>query len=98
MPRKAREIERFLTGKLGFVQADAHSDDHRWYRRTVGGHTIFTKLSHGTKEVGKKIEGKIAKQLRIRGSFFKQAIRCKKSKEDYERQVLTDAFPPFDIA
>jgi hypothetical protein len=98
MPRKPREIASKLTGKFGFVEAESRSTDHRWFElRLEGLPVILTKLSHNRDEVGSKLEGKIARQLRVRKSFFDGMMDCTNDARAYERQVREDPVPPFDV-
>ncbi len=98
MPRKPKEIEDIITGKLGFSPAPSHSDDHRWYQLQIPGlPLITTKLSHSKKEVRAKLEGKIARQLRIRGPFYELVMTCKRDGQQYRQQVSDDPHPPFSV-
>ena len=98
MPRKPMEIENVIKGKLGFSPARNHSADHRWYQLLIPGlPLIVTKVSHSKMDVGSKLEGKIARQLRIRKSFYELVMSCKRNGEQYRRQVTDDPFPPFDV-
>ena len=88
MPHKSSEIETLLQYKFGFVKAKEHSSDHRWYElRLPGLPTILTKVSHGKKEISRKLEGKIARQLRVQGPYFKGMLSCKHSREDYYQKL-----------
>ena len=65
MPLKRREIEHLLQTKFGFVEAEGRSDDHRWYTLRLDDDLpeITTKFSHSDREIGKKLEGMIARQF-----------------------------------
>jgi hypothetical protein len=98
MPRKPREIERLLQAKFGFSPAVEHSSDHRWYElRLPGLPPILTMVSHNKKEVGRRLESKIARQLRVHRPYFEGMMDCTHACEDYYRQVREDPFPPFDV-
>jgi hypothetical protein len=98
MPQKAREIEEMLKGKFGFTEAKSRSTDHRWYElRLEGLPVILTKLSHSKREIGTKLQGMIARQLRVRNAFFDGMMDCTNSSDDYRRQVRQDPVPPFDV-
>lgn len=72
--------------------------DHRWFEvRYDGLPTITTKLPNHKDDIGKKLEGRICKQLRVRKAFFGELMDCTKSRQDYERQLQTDPYPPFDV-
>ncbi len=98
MSRKPRKIEKVLQSKFGFSPAEGHSSDHRWYELQLPGlPLILTKVSHNKKEIGPKLEGKIARQLRVRGPYFRGMVDCKNNREDYYQKVQEDPYPPFDI-
>jgi len=84
MPFKPNQIEKALLNKFEFAPSLHKATDHRWYElRRPGRKTILTKLSHSGKDVGKELEPKIARQLEVTTPFFREMIRCTKSKEDY---------------
>ena len=98
MPRKPREIEDKLRNKFGFTEARAHSGDHRWYElRLEGLPVILTKISHSKAEIGTKLEGMIARQLRVTKKYLDGMIDCTNSNDDYRRQVTNHPTPPFDV-
>jgi predicted RNase H-like HicB family nuclease len=77
MPRRPRDIETALQTKFGFVRAAAHSSDHHGYElRLPGLPLILTKVSHSKQDIGPKLEGKIARQLRVRKPYFDGMIEC----------------------
>lgn len=97
MPYKPREIERILRNKFGFDPAEGHSADHIWYElHLLDLPPILTKVSHSKKDIGRKLEGKIARQLRVRTSYFRGMVDCTHNCEDYCRQVRDDPYPPFE--
>ena len=98
MPRNPNEIEGLLQTKFGFSPARGHSSDHRWYELWLPGlPLILTKVSHTRREVGSKLEGKIARQLRVHKPYFNGMMDCTYNREAYYEQVRNDPFPPFDI-
>jgi hypothetical protein len=93
MPRTAREIEEILQQKFGFVPAKGHASDHRWYELQLPGvRTILTKVSHGRHEVGPKLEGQMARQLRVRGPYFQGMLSCTHGRDAYYQQVRDHPF------
>ena len=98
MPYKPKEVERKLQDKFGFSTAEGHSSDHHWFELLLPGlPAILTKVSHNRKEIRAKLEGKIARQLRVRAGYFQGMIDCTNTREDYYRQVREDPYPPFDV-
>lgn len=98
MPYKPKEVERKLRNKFAFSPAREHSLDHRWFELQLPGlPAILTKVSHNRKEIGANLEGKIARQLRVRVHYFRGMIDCTNTREDYYRQVSEAPYPPFDV-
>jgi hypothetical protein len=98
MPFKPKDLERLLQSKFGFEEAKSHSDDHQWLvLRLEGLPDIMTKLSHSKREVNKKIEGMIARQLRVSKPFFNEMFRCNRDREAYYTQVREDPIPPWNV-
>jgi|SRR3990172_11686787 len=98
MPIKPKQLESILQNKFDFKLAKGHSSDHRWYELTLTGlPTILTKISHSGEPINSSIESKIARQLRVKKSYYIEMISCKNSREDYYKQIREDPIPPFDI-
>jgi hypothetical protein len=99
MPFKPRDIESLLQTKFGFVEDAGRSGDHRWYVLRIDDDLpdIVTKVSHSKKDIGKKLEGKIARQLRVSKSFFAGMFSCQNDKDSYENRVRTDPVPPWNV-
>lgn len=92
------EIELRLQSKFGFQPAKSHSKDHRWYELQLPNiPRILTKISHKRKDLSLVIEGKIARQLRVKKSIFKEMMECIVGREDYYQKIETEPCPPFDI-
>lgn len=88
MSIKPKELERTLQHKFDFKQAGGHSSDHRWFELKLPGlPTILTKVSHSRKPINKKIEGKIARQLRVRKKYYIGMISCSNSRDDYYMKI-----------
>jgi len=98
MPYKPKEVERKLQDKFAFSPAKGHSVDHHWFELQLPGlPPILTKVSHSRKEIGLKLEGMIARELRVRTTYLRGMINCTKTREEYYRQVRDDPYPPFDV-
>ncbi len=96
MPLKTRDLEQKLVNKFSFKIAPNRSVDHRWYELQIPGcPPVFTKVSHGQREISAKLEGMIARQLRVRKEFLREMVGCTKSAEEYRAQVRDDPQPPF---
>jgi len=76
MPINRRDFEKLLKSKFGFEKDEKRSDDHIWYTLQLDDlPVISTKVSHSENEIGKKLEGMIARQLRVRKPFFHGDVR-----------------------
>ena len=74
MPRSAREVTTALLQK-GFRK---RHNDHAFFHLWVAGQKtpILTKVSHGEKEIGDGLLGRMARQLRLTGKQFRELIDC----------------------
>ena len=95
MPIKTRELESKLQKKFGFSPSETHSKDHRWYELKIPGlPLILTKVSHGISEISSGLESRIARQLRVRTTFFRGMIECSNNSDSYQNQVSKNPYPP----
>ena len=95
---RPQEIESLLKNKFGFQQAKYHSKDHRWFELQLPDlPAILTKVSHKRNDISSIIEGKIAKQLRVKKDFFRGMFDCSYNRCEYYQKVKTDPYPPFDF-
>jgi len=93
---KPADLESTLQRKFGFAPAEHRSVDHRWFQLNLPNlPSVLTKISHSSKEIGPKLEGIIAKQLRVRQKVFKDMIGCTVNKEEYYEKLRTESYPPF---
>ena len=94
MPYRPRQIESILQSKFGFEPSTA---DHRWLQLQLPGlEPIVTKTPHDRREIGRRLEGLIARQLRVRHKYFRGMMDCTNSRDAYREQVTTDPYPPFE--
>jgi len=87
MPRGAREVIAGLL-KKGFVRRE---NDHTFLHYFANGKKtpIFTKISHGEKEVGDPLLNIMARQLRISRRELLDLIDCPLSEENYAKGLRT---------
>lgn len=98
MPHKPGAILRVLQSKFGFSYDELRENSHSWLMLQLpGGHRVRTKLSRHKEVVGRPLEGRMARQLRVRGPYFEGMLQCTHSREDYIRQVMSDPYPPWHI-
>jgi len=79
---KAKDIIKALT-KKGFREDT--SGHHKFYHliycdKEVG---IYTKISHGARDISASILSQIAKQLKISNNELEDLVRCPLSSEGY---------------
>lgn len=95
MPYKPIEVEGMLKTKLKMIVEDA---DHKWFTMELDGlPPIRTKLPNHREDIRDKLESRIYKQLRVRKPFFRALMDCTKYREDYEKQIREDPYPPFNV-
>lgn len=98
MPLKHKDVKSALVNKLGFVPSESRSDDHLWFELKLPGlPTIATKLSHSRSDIGRNLEGKMARQCRVRKKHFRAAVVCTLSADEYRALVRTDPYPSWDV-
>ena len=78
-PRKTKDIESALK-KKGFASREG---DHTYFTLIVNGKrsTVFTKLSHGIKEYGSPLLGRIARQLSLGPKELDELLDCPMTEE-----------------
>ncbi len=87
MPRKQNEVEKGLKTK-GFKPRDG---DHNYfnYYSTAGKKTaVFTKTSHGAREIDDNLLGQMAKQCKLSRADFDLLIDCPLDRKAYEIKVV----------
>lgn len=95
MPSDPRDIRRCLLHKLGFTEDKGR--DHHWYTLILPSHRVVrTKVGRHSRDYGSVLEGKMARQLRVNVTFFRELVSCTKSREDYIAQVETHPVPPWN--
>jgi predicted RNA binding protein YcfA (HicA-like mRNA interferase family) len=74
MPRPAREVMASLE-KKGFTKKE---NDHTFFHLWVDGKktTVYTKVSHGEKEIHDNLLGAMARQLRLSKKQFLELVDC----------------------
>jgi predicted RNA binding protein YcfA (HicA-like mRNA interferase family) len=81
MPKKARDVIAALTQK-GF---QAKENDHTFLHLFIDGRktAVYTKVSHGEKEIGDRLLGLMARQIRLSRREFLDLIECPLSQDAY---------------
>jgi predicted RNA binding protein YcfA (HicA-like mRNA interferase family) len=89
MPRTSSDVEKGLE-KKGFNKREG---DHHFfaYYSIAGKKTrVFTKTSHGKKEIADNILSQMAKQCRLTNKQFNELIDCPLSQDDYEKILANE--------
>ena len=81
MPKAVRDVLKGLE-KKGFRRRD---NDHTFLHLLIDGRKtpVFTKVSHGEKQLGDNLLAVMARQLRINGRQFRELIDCPLSQDEY---------------
>lgn len=81
MPRDARDVLAGLESK-GFVR---RHNDHKFLHLWVDGKktAIFTKVSHGEKEIGDRLLGIMARQVSLTKKYFLDLVDCPLTADRY---------------
>jgi hypothetical protein len=91
MPRDRRVVEAGLLRK-GFVKKEG--DHHFFIYYTVGGKktSVYTKTSHGEREIVDMNLSKMARQVKLTREDFYRLIDCSLSQKEYEAGLVRDEF------
>lgn len=84
MPLKRKAVEKSLTRK-GFHKEEGDHHYFRYYDQEGKKTSVFTKTSHGEKDLTDWHIAQMAKQLRLRKSDFLRLINCPLTRREYER-------------
>lgn len=91
MTRKQSDVEKSLERK-GFVKAGG---DHKYfhYYTLAGKKTqIFTKTSHGSREIGDSLLARMSKQCKLSRADFDQLIECPLDQKTYENKLIAAGY------
>lgn len=81
MPKNARDVKSALARK-GFRRKE---NDHTFFHLFVDGRktVVYTKISHGEKQIGDKLLSLMARQMRLSRREFVDLIDCALSESGY---------------
>jgi predicted RNA binding protein YcfA (HicA-like mRNA interferase family) len=82
VPQKAQDVKAALL-KKGFQESSKR--DHEFYFFHYGGKktNIFTKISHGEREIHDKNCSSMAKQMKLTGPQFRDFVSCPLKEKEY---------------
>ena len=88
MQRDQSDIEKGLMNK-GFLKSNGDHHYFHYHDVTEGKKTrVFTKTSHGNKEVGDPLISKMAKQCGLTKAEFLNLVDCPLQRVEYERLLI----------
>lgn len=87
MPRKRSDVENSLT-KKGFRSRDGDHSYFNYYSKAGKKTAVFTKTSHGAREIDDNLLGKMARQCKLSRADFDRLIDCPLDRESYESKLI----------
>lgn len=87
MPRKQNDVEKSLVVK-GFVLSKGDHNYFHYYSTTGKKTRVFTKTSHGAREIDDSLLGCMARQVKLARRDFDGLIDCPLDREAYERKLV----------
>ena len=87
MPRKQGDVERSLIAK-GFQPG---SGDHKYFHYYLASgkkSRVFTKTSHGAREIDDHLLSQMAKQCKLSNRDFSLLVDCPLDRASYERKLV----------
>lgn len=92
MPRKQVDVERSLVVK-GFVGPEKGDHNYFTYRSIAGKKTrVFTKTSHGSREVNDHLLSQMARQCKLSNKDFGRLIDCPLDRVSYEGKLIEQGY------
>jgi len=92
MPKSAKEVGAGLKNK----RFQLRENDHTFYHLYVNGKKtiVFTKISHGEKEIGDRLLALMARQVKLNRKQFADLIECPLSYDDYVKHLRNEGHVP----
>jgi predicted RNA binding protein YcfA (HicA-like mRNA interferase family) len=83
--------------KKGFEDSANKSDDHKYLEFWHNGKLVlYTKISHGEKDLDDFLIGQMKKQCKLSKSDFMDLANCPLSQEDYTEKLRTQELLDID--
>ena len=86
MPRDQRNVEQALTNK-GFQKSGGDHRYFHYYAKSGKKSRVFTKTSHGNRELSDSLLSMMAKQCRLTKGDFLQLVDCPLDQDAYEAKL-----------
>lgn len=87
MPRKQIEVEKSL-GVKGFLPSKGDHNYFHYYSKAGKKTRVFTKTSHGSREIDDSLLGCMARQVKLTRRDFERLIDCPLDRDTYEVKLI----------
>lgn len=87
MPRKQSEVEKSLLAK-GFRSREGDHNYFNYYSKAGKKTAVFTKTSHGAREIDDSLLGCMARQCKLNRADFDRLIECPLDRNSYEAKLI----------
>lgn len=91
MPRKQNDVEKSLLAK-GFRPKDGDHNYFHYYSKAGKKTSVFTKTSHGSREIDDSLLARMTKQCKLSRSDFDRLIDCPLDRDTYEAKLIAAGF------
>lgn len=87
MVRKPGDVEKSLM-KKGFKRKEGDHSYFNYFTKAGKKTSVFTKTSHGAKELDDSLLGMMARQCKLSRQNFDLLIECPLDRDSYERKLV----------
>jgi hypothetical protein len=87
MPRKQSDVEKSLIIK-GFRKENNDHHFFHYYSKAGKKTRVFTKTSHGTREIDDGLLRLMARQVKLTKTDFDNLIDCPLDRDSYEKKLI----------
>jgi hypothetical protein len=87
MPRKQVDVEKSLVAK-GFQPSKGDHNYFHYYSIAGKKTRVFTKTSHGAREIDDSLLGCMARQLKLGRRDFDRLVDCPLDRDTYEQKLI----------
>jgi predicted RNA binding protein YcfA (HicA-like mRNA interferase family) len=87
MPRKQNDVEKSLLMK-GFKAKEGDHNYFNYYSKAGKKTAVFTKTSHGAREIDDNLLSRMAKQCKLSNKDFNLLVDCPLDRDAYEAKLV----------
>ena len=87
MPRKQSDVEKSLQAK-GFRSREGDHNYFNYYSKAGKKTAVFTKTSHGSREIDDSLLSLMARQCKLSNKDFGLLIDCPLDRDTYEAKLI----------